>query len=108
MHYGGYGEPFKLWLEEDGVLSKAWIPTKDAEEILNFNFVRTKITSKVIMASEYLKEIFAELDATSEVLEFAFSTDKTFTISTFGQAAEVKMSVSNVQRAWTQITTVNV
>ncbi len=94
LHYGAFGGPFNLWLEEAGCVSKAAVPTRDPEDTVIFNFSREDIAAKIILSAENLKEIFHELDSTSDVLEFAFSdADQKLTIGTFGVAAEVKVSV---------------
>lgn len=61
------------------------IKTLEAEESLNFDFDNSNILNKLIIRSECLKEIFAELDTSSDVLEITLSPDKPyFRLSTFG------------------------
>lgn len=94
LHYGGFGDPLRLWMEEDGIVSEAAIPTTDVAETLEFDFTRPNVTAQLILASEHLKGIFAELDMTSNFVEFAVCTkEQNFTISTFGTSGDVAISV---------------
>ena len=31
LHYGKHGDPLSMWMEEDGLVSKADIPTQDVK-----------------------------------------------------------------------------
>ncbi|XP_070541708.1 cell cycle checkpoint protein RAD1-like [Ptychodera flava] len=87
MCYAGYGCPLILWLEEGGVLTDCTIKTLEPDEVLDFNFSSANVINKIIMKSECLKEAFAELDMTSEVLQILMSPDKPhLRLSTFGNA----------------------
>jgi len=92
--YAGYGHPFVLYLEEQGVVTDCQVKTKEAEECLDFNFANAKITSKVIMNSDYLKEVFSELDTSSEYIQFCISqASPNFQIKTMGPAGDCNVSV---------------
>ena len=93
--YGGYGHPFVLLLEEHGVINDSQIRTKEAEECLDFNFANAAIVSKIIMNSDYFKEVFSELDTTSEHIEFIISPESpdNLQIRTSGPAGECCVSV---------------
>lgn len=85
MCYGGYGSPLILLLEEAGVLTDCSIQTQEADDTLDFNFCNAGVVNKVIMRSECLKEVFSELDMSSDVLEIFMSPDAPhFRLSTFG------------------------
>ncbi|XP_076034906.1 radiation insensitive 1 [Oratosquilla oratoria] len=85
MCYEGYGSPLVLVLEEAGVLTDCQIRTKEAEDTLDFAFCNTSVINKIIMRSECLKEVFAELDMSSEHIEILMSPDAPyFRLSTFG------------------------
>ncbi|XP_064410254.1 cell cycle checkpoint protein RAD1 isoform X2 [Latimeria chalumnae] len=87
MCYQGYGHPLTLFLEEGGVVTVCKIHTQEPEETLDFDFCSTNVINKIILQSESLREAFAELDMSSEVLQITMSPDKPyFRLSTFGNA----------------------
>ncbi|KFQ35395.1 Cell cycle checkpoint protein RAD1 [Mesitornis unicolor] len=92
MCYSGYGYPLMLFLEEGGVVTVCKINTQEPEELLDFDFCNTKVVNKIILQSEGLREAFAELDMTSEVLQITMSPDKPyFRLSTFGNAGSAHL-----------------
>lgn len=94
LHHAGHGEPLSMWLEEDGVVSEASIPTREAQDTLDFDFCRTEIAAKLILVSEHMREIFAELDNSSEVVELSVSPhESVLRISTFGTAGQVTVQI---------------
>ena len=94
LHYGRFGDPLSMWMEEDGLVSKAELPTQEIQETLYFDFSKPKISAKVVMLCENLRDIFAEFDMTSDTLEVAVDKDeKTLSFSTFGTAGEVTISL---------------
>ena len=94
MCYAGYGHPLILMLEEQGVVSDCKIRTREPESCLDFNFPTANIVSKVIMKSEYLKDVFTELDTLSEMVELRVSpTEKTFRVATQSPAGECEATV---------------
>ncbi|NXO05515.1 RAD1 protein, partial [Rhinopomastus cyanomelas] len=87
MCYHGYGYPLVLFLEEGGVVTVCKINTQEPDELLDFDFCSTNVVNKIILQSEGLREAFAELDMTSEVLQMTMSPEKPyFRLSTFGNA----------------------
>lgn len=85
MCYNGYGTPLEILLVEGGVLTDCKIRTQEADDTLDFNFSSAGVVNKVIMRSECLREIFSELDGSSEILEILMSPDPPhFRLSTFG------------------------
>lgn len=94
--YAGYGHPLVLYLEEQGVVTDCQVKTREAEECLDFNFANAKIISKVIMNSDYLKEVFSELDTSSEYIQFCVSPGTpNFQIRTMGPAGDCNVDVPN-------------
>ncbi|NXR10824.1 RAD1 protein, partial [Semnornis frantzii] len=92
MCYRDYGYPLMLFLEEGGVVTVCKINTQEPEELLDFDFCSTKVINKIILQSEGLREAFAELDMTSEVLQITMSPDKPyFRLSTFGNAGSAHL-----------------
>uniref|UniRef100_A0A0B6ZTE3 Cell cycle checkpoint protein RAD1 n=2 Tax=Arion vulgaris TaxID=1028688 RepID=A0A0B6ZTE3_9EUPU len=87
MCYAGYGCPLILMLEEDGVLTDCSIKTLEPDEVLDFDFCNSSVVNKIIMKSESLKEVFSELDTTSDVLQILMSPDEPcLQFSTFGNS----------------------
>lgn len=87
MCYRGYGSPLVIMLEDNGVVTDCSLKTLEPEDTLDFNFNSANVVCKVIIKSECLKEVFADLDMTSEVLEILLSPEKPFfRLSTFGNA----------------------
>ncbi|XP_075582758.1 cell cycle checkpoint protein RAD1 isoform X2 [Pelecanus crispus] len=92
MCYRGYGYPLMLFLEEGGVVTVCKINTQEPDELLDFDFCSTKVVNKIILQSEGLRQAFAELDMTSEVLQITMSPDKPyFRLSTFGNAGSAHL-----------------
>ncbi|VDL95639.1 unnamed protein product [Schistocephalus solidus] len=69
LTYKQHGDTFDLLLEDNGVVAECNIKTMDALQILDFDFSSSKVTSKIIIKSDCMREAFSELDVTSEVLE---------------------------------------
>jgi len=92
--YGGYGHPFILLLEEQGVINDSQIKTREAEECLDFNFANAAIVSKIIMNSDYFKEAFSELDTSSDYIEFIISpTENNLQLKTSGPAGDCSITI---------------
>lgn len=91
LRYSANGEPLILLLEENGVVTDCSIKTMDAAEVLDFNFCSGNVVNKIIMKSDCLKELFAELDTTSDYLEIHMSPDKpNLRISTVGNCGSMQ------------------
>ena len=104
MYYNGTGSPVTLLqvkyllflflilnlvctfrLEESGVITDCRIRTIQFDPVLDYDFTTANVIAKIIMNSDCLKEIFAELDATSETVQFSISPEnQNFRITTFG------------------------
>ena len=91
--YFQYVHPvFFFSLEESGVLTDCSIQTQDADEILDFDFCSANVVNKVIMNAECLREVFAELDMSSEALEVLLSPSPPYCrLSTSGYAGTTQV-----------------
>lgn len=79
-------------LEENSVLTDCSIQTQDAEETLEFDFTSASVVDKIIMHAECLREAFAELDMSSDVLEIQMSPSAPyFRLTTFGYAGTTQV-----------------
>lgn len=79
-------------LEESGVLTDCSIQTRDADETLDFDFTSANVVNKIIMRAECLREAFAELDMSSEVIEILLSPSSPyFRLTTFGYAGTTQV-----------------
>lgn len=79
-------------MEENSVLTDCNIQTQEADETLDFDFTSANVVDKIIMHAEGLREAFAELDMSSEVLEIHMSpAPPHFRLSTFGYAGTTQV-----------------
>lgn len=84
---------FFFSLEESGVLTDCSIQTQDADEILDFDFSSANVVNKVIMNAECLREVFAELDMSSDALEILLSPSAPYCrLSTSGYAGTTQVN----------------
>ncbi|KAL8591946.1 ssDNA endodeoxyribonuclease [Nucella lapillus] len=95
MCYAGYGRPLVVVVEEEGVLTDCSLKTLEPDEVLDFDFCSTAVINKIIMKSECLKEVFSDLDSSSDILQILMSPDAPFLeFSTFGNAGSAHSSFS--------------
>uniref|UniRef100_A0A1B6GZS0 Cell cycle checkpoint protein RAD1 n=1 Tax=Cuerna arida TaxID=1464854 RepID=A0A1B6GZS0_9HEMI len=88
------GAPLKLLLEEGGVITDCSLKTLEADDVLDFDFPVSSVANKVILQSGDFKDIFNELDNTSECVELLLSPDAPFfQISTAGVAGECQVHI---------------
>ena len=74
------------------MLTDCKIQTQDAEETLDFDFTGANVVDKIIMQAECLREAFAELDMSSDVLEITMSpSEPYFRLTTFGIAGTTQV-----------------
>lgn len=74
------------------MLTDCSIQTQDADEILDFDFCTANVVNKVIMNAECLKEVFAELDMSSDTLEILLSSSLPYCrLSTSGYAGTTQV-----------------
>ncbi|CAN7985896.1 unnamed protein product, partial [Ixodes hexagonus] len=90
--YAGYGSPLILFLEEAGVVTDCEIRTLESTGVINFDLSRDNVINVVIFRTEILKEVWAELDTSSDVLEILISPDEPyFRLTTYGNAGTVQV-----------------
>ena len=83
-------------LEESGVITDCRIRTINYDPVLEYDF-GANIIGRIIMISECLKEVFCELDSTSETVQFSMSPDSTdFRITTFGHSGTYHVRKNNM------------
>ncbi|GIY88527.1 cell cycle checkpoint protein RAD1 [Caerostris darwini] len=93
--YSGYGSPLVLLLEENGVITDCKLQTMEPDDILDFEFTPSKVINKIIMQSEILKEVWADLDMNSDVLEILMSpAEPYFQLTTKGTLATTHINFS--------------
>jgi hypothetical protein len=81
-------------LEESGVLTDCSIQTQDADEVLDFDFCSSNVVNRVILKADCLREVFAELDMSSDSLEILLSPSPPFCrLSTSGFAGTTQVGV---------------
>jgi cell cycle checkpoint protein len=56
-------------MEENGIIVDCSLKTQDPDEILDFDLDPEAVVNKVLLQSELLKDVFAELDPSSSYLE---------------------------------------
>ena len=67
---------------------------REAQENVDFSFSKDKVAAKLIIVSEHVREIFSELDSSSDVVEFTVCPhSSTLKISTFGSMAHYSVVI---------------
>ena len=67
---------------------------RESQENIDFDFSKTQIAAKLIIVSEHIREIFNELDSSSEVVEFRVCPHtSTVKISTFGASVDYSAEI---------------
>eukprot|EP01132_Coremiostelium_polycephalum_P000463 gene463-584_t len=96
--YQGYGHPFLLILQDNGVATNCSIKTMDAEETLVFDLI-TPPSNKLFFESENLLEAFGELDYTSSNVNIYIAPEPPFfRLSTTGQLGSFRMDYCNQRK----------
>ncbi|XP_003376037.1 LBP / BPI / CETP family domain protein [Trichinella spiralis] len=90
LSYMRDGAPLRLILEECGVVTDCRIKTLRPEDYVEFDFSTDKITCKVIMKPDFLRDAFLDVDSSSEYLELKIDAGKGFTIAATGPTGDVK------------------
>ncbi|KRZ18164.1 Cell cycle checkpoint protein RAD1 [Trichinella zimbabwensis] len=90
LSYMRDGAPLRLILEECGVVTDCRIKTLRPEDYVEFDFSADKITCKVIMKPDFLRDAFLDVDSSSEYLELKIDAGKGFTIAATGPTGDVK------------------
>ncbi|XP_075226566.1 radiation insensitive 1 [Lycorma delicatula] len=78
MYYNYFGAPLKLLLEESGIITDCSIKTKEAFEILDFDFPVRNELNKVILRANDFKDILSDLDSNTESVEIILTPDAPF------------------------------
>ena len=74
------------------MLTDCSIQTRDADETLDFDFTSANVVNKIIMKAECLREAFAEMDMSSDVIEILLSPSVPyFRLTTFGYAGTTQV-----------------
>jgi len=100
LHFPEVGQPLYIWLEENGIVTGATIPTLDLRDDGYVDFAsmmqqnNTRIVARVILQAEHLCNIFAELEsAKSDTLDLSVCPkNRCLTMST-SSAIVTKFSV---------------
>ncbi|XP_032793542.1 cell cycle checkpoint protein RAD1 isoform X2 [Daphnia magna] len=94
LYYNGHGTPVSILLEESGVITDCKIRTVHFDPVLDYDFGTSNVIGRIIMSSECLKEVFCELDSTSDCVQFSMSPDSAnFRITTFGHSGTYHVDI---------------
>ncbi|KRZ18163.1 Cell cycle checkpoint protein RAD1 [Trichinella zimbabwensis] len=106
LSYMRDGAPLRLILEECGVVTDCRIKTLRPEDYVEFDFSADKITCKVIMKPDFLRDAFLDVDSSSEYLELKIDAGKGFTIAAtvnhnieILSPSSIRLAVSNMDMA---------
>lgn len=81
-------------LEESGVITDCRIRTLNFEPILDYDIGSANIIGRIIMSSDCLREVFLELDATTETVQFSLTPESThLRITTFGHSGVYHVNI---------------
>lgn len=69
------GYPVSVIIEEDGVITDCSLKTLEVDTLLDFRFDMDNVVNKVVLKTELLKDVIAELDPTSELVEVYIMCD---------------------------------
>lgn len=95
LSYAAPGAALCLLLEEAGVVTECRIKTQDSGDLLDFRLDVERMPVKLILRAEALRQVFTELDTTSDVLEmFVSPNEPHFRLSTFGLPGSTHMDLS--------------
>jgi hypothetical protein len=67
-------ESLQMWLEEGGVIVEINAKIKAPMHSVDFDFVKRDISAKVILGSEKIKDVLADLDGSSETVLVSIQT----------------------------------
>lgn len=83
-------------LEEEGIITDCSLKTMSDCEVLDFEMVNSEVVCKVILRAPDFKDVFVDLDSSSNYVEFFLSPeDPYFKIITEGLAG--KFEVQNIR-----------
>lgn len=55
-------------IEEDGILTDCSLKTLEPDDLIDFNIEPSNVLNKVILNTEILRDIWSELDPTTDVI----------------------------------------
>lgn len=61
-------------LEVDGIVTDCSLKTQDAEELLDFNMDDQSVLNNIVMSTDLLRDVMAEVDQTSEEMQVFVTT----------------------------------
>lgn len=94
MTYKGYGHSLKIILEEEGIITDCSLKTLSDCEVLDFEMVDTDAICKIILRASDFREVLADLDSSSDFVEFFLSPDAPyFRITTEGLAGKFQVDI---------------
>lgn len=62
------GHPVSVLIEEDGILTDCSLKTLEPDDLIDFNIEPSNVLNKVILNTEILRDIWSELDPTTDVV----------------------------------------
>lgn len=65
----GTGYPVSVIIEEDGIITDCSLKTLEVDALLDFHLEAENVVNKVVLQTELLKDVMAELDPTSDLVE---------------------------------------
>lgn len=87
--------PLQMILEQDGVITECELKLMEPDEPIDFDLSVNDVINKVIMNSVNFKEVFTDLDASSDCVEILMSPeDPYFLITTFGICGDCQITIS--------------
>ncbi|KAH0550014.1 cell cycle checkpoint protein RAD1 [Cotesia glomerata] len=94
LMYKDVGHPVSVLIEEDGILTDCSLKTLEPDDLIDFNIEPSNVLNKVILNTEILRDIWSELDPTTDVIALLLSPDPPyFRISTSGFAGECHIEI---------------
>ena len=58
-----------ILIEEEGIITECSLKTQEPDELLNFNLETESVLNKIVLQTELLKDVLAELDPSSDLIE---------------------------------------
>ncbi|XP_015592921.1 cell cycle checkpoint protein RAD1 [Cephus cinctus] len=94
LFYKGTGHPVTMLIEENGIITDCSLKTQELGELLDFHLDAEDVLNKIVLQTDLLKDVLAELDGTSEFIELLLSPEAPyFRISTDGIAGECRIEL---------------
>uniref|UniRef100_A0A1B6D9P5 Cell cycle checkpoint protein RAD1 n=1 Tax=Clastoptera arizonana TaxID=38151 RepID=A0A1B6D9P5_9HEMI len=94
MSYQYEGAPLKMILEENGIITDCLLKTMNADDILDFHFPTNSEINKIIVLANDFKEIFNDLDTSTDYVELFLSPEPPyFVITTHGLCGECQVNI---------------